>query len=357
MVTVAAGSINLGQLPFTLYAPDHSGQLVTFCREGFPITESHLEVLSRRDRNFYITTEDQDAYIEYAYKRIDKIIEDPTIRVADKAKIIHGAGKRTVRNLLDSPRSGRCVEESEQIVGSYIDLIVKSAEAASSLFDLSAHDSYSFSHAINVATFCLLVGERLFGDDRGRLEKLGLAGLMHDVGMTQVDSRIIFKPGALTDAEMAQVRRHPIYSEEIIKEHGLAEEVAFAGRSHHERADGSGYPDGLYGNDIPLFARITALADVYDAITSNRSYRKQRSHIDALTIIASEKELYDYDCLMALLEVVIRNERLIGEFCAKHGITFKGFMPSDEPPPPGEKTPEKKHKEEDIASAFDFDFL
>jgi len=331
MIDIAAGSIELGPLPFDLYAPDHSGRLVLFCREGYPITERHMDVLSRRDRNFYICSDDQGAYVEYAAKRIGSIISDPSIRVSDKASIVHSVGKRTVRNLLDSPRSGQRLDQSDNVVSNYVDLILSSPDAAGDLFALTSHDSYSFSHAINVCTFCLLIGECIFGNDRKKLHLLGLGGLLHDIGMTQIDTGIIFKTSSLSDYEFAQIKRHPIFSDDIISGHGLPREVASAGRSHHERLDGSGYPDGLKGDEIHPFARITAVADVYDAITTDRVYRKQRPHIDALSIIAEDKEKYDPKALSALLRVVLRNDLLIESFCAKHGIDAHEVTAGDAP--------------------------
>jgi len=141
----------------------------------------------------------------------------------------------------------------------------------------------------------------------------------------------------LASAFSATTGRHPIFSDDIISGHGLPREVASAGRSHHERLDGSGYPDGLKGNEIHPFARITAVADVYDAITTDRVYRKQRPHIEALSIIAEDKEKYDLKAFSALLRVVLRNDLLIESFCAKHGIDAHE-MPAGESLPGGGHT-------------------
>jgi HD-GYP domain-containing protein (c-di-GMP phosphodiesterase class II) len=318
MTTIAAGSIELGTIPFNLYAPDHKGRLVLFCKSGHPITEKHFEVLGCRDRGFYIGGDDYEAYLDYAHKRLDKIIKDPEIRISDKANITHGIAKRTVRKLLDNPSNAVSLQESNKVVDTFRDLILFSPEAASSLFNFSSLDPYAFSHSINTSIFCLLLGEKMIGQRKDLLSMLGIGGMLLDIGKMRIDQAIVFKPGKLTDKEVQQVRMHTIHSYDIAKEMGMPEPVLALCRSHHERLDGSGYPDGLRGDDIHPFARIAAVADVYDALTSDRIYRKQTSHLHALTTIAKEVQLYDLEVYGALLEIVLRNEQLIITFCDQH---------------------------------------
>ena len=313
MTPIAARSVELGPIPFNLYASEDK-RLVLFCRAGLTISP-HLKMsLERTDRVFYIGSDDVNAYMEYAYNRIENIVSNPNIRASDKAQIVHGVGRHTVRQLIAEPRSGQVVARSKRVVDSYLDLIFDSPQAASHLFALSAADAYTFSHSINVCTFCLLIGEKLLGKGRKELWQLGMGGLLHDIGKTQVDQKILFKPGRLTEAEMDEMRKHAIFSSEIIKGHGLPEAVRLIGRHHHERADGSGYPDGLEGGDIHTYVRIASVADVYDAITSDRVYHKQVPHVQALAEMMSESVGFDHRVFDALLGVVLRNEKVIERF-------------------------------------------
>ena len=318
MTTIAAGSIELGTIPFNLYAPDHKGRLILFCKAGYPITEKHIGVLKNRDRGFYIGGDDYEAYLDYAHKRLDNIISDPEIRISDKANITHGIAKRTVRNLLDNPASAVSLQESERVVDTFRDLILFSTEAASNLFSFSSLDPYTFSHSINTSIFCLLLGEKLVGAEDEVLSLLGMGGLLLDIGKSKIDPRILFKPAKLTDRELEQIRKHTIYGYEIVNEIGMPEPILAICRSHHERLDGSGYPDGLKGDEIHPFARIAAISDVYDALTSDRIYRKQSSHLHALTTIAKEIQAYDLEVFGALLDIVLRNDQLISTFCDQH---------------------------------------
>ena len=230
---------------------------------------------------------------------------------------MHGVGKRIVQQLLEEPRSGQVITKSGRFIESHIDLIIASPMAVSHLFAISSTDSYTFSHSVNVCTLCLLMGEKIFGRQREDLWNIGMGGLLHDIGKTQVDQKILFKSSPLTDEEMAEMREHPLRSYEIIKEHNLPEPILLTGRGHHERYDGSGYPDGLACDGIHVCARIAAVADVYDAITSDRVYKKMRPHLDALNEIADCIHEFDKEVFNILLDIVLHNDKLIQDFHRK----------------------------------------
>lgn len=316
MISIAANSIELGPIPFNLYAPER-GRLILFCRSGFPITERHQKLLKSSARVFYVGNDEMDSYLDYAFERLERIIGHPDIQVSDKSKIVHGVGKRTVKRLMEDPRSGEVITHSKKVVESYIELVLQSKEAAGHLLALSSTDSYTFSHSINVCTFCLLIGEKLFGQGREALWELGMSGLMHDIGKTMVDQDVLFKPARLNEEEMQEVRKHAEYSFQLIKEHKMPESVQASGLSHHERLDGSGYPQGLENDYIHDYAKITAVADIYDAITSNRVYRKGKPHLQALEEMTSMKGQIDAGAFEALLKIVLRNQGLIDKFVKK----------------------------------------
>jgi HD-GYP domain-containing protein (c-di-GMP phosphodiesterase class II) len=134
-------------------------------------------------------------------------------------------------------------------------------------------------HGVNVARLAVAIGAEL-GYSSSRLDQLHLAGLAHDVGKTQIKPEIFEKPGPLTRGEWSQVRLHPVLGEQILLAERLFD-VATWVRSHHEHFDGSGYPDGLSGLAIPEEARILAVADAYDAMTSDRPYSEAVSRAAA----------------------------------------------------------------------------
>jgi HD-GYP domain-containing protein (c-di-GMP phosphodiesterase class II) len=337
MTCIPANSIEIGQIPFNLYYPDR-GRMVLFCRSGFPVTPRHKELLKASPRIFYVGSDEMAAYFDYAYERLERIISNPEIRVSDKAKVLHGIGRKTVQKLMEEPRSGEALEHSDKVVTSYIDLVLSSREAARYLFALSASDAYTFSHSVNVCTFCLLIGEKMYGQDKAILWELGMSGLLHDVGKTMVDQEILFKPARLSEAEMQEVRKHVLYSHQLIKEHGLPESVQAAGLSHHERMDGTGYPEGLKGSDTHAYAKIAAVSDVYDAITSNRVYKKERPHLFALTEMSTIKDKFESTIFDALLQIVLRSEELIDKFWRSELVQMEEDSPEEEETEPARNT-------------------
>jgi HD-GYP domain-containing protein (c-di-GMP phosphodiesterase class II) len=129
--------------------------------------------------------------------------------------------------------------------------------------------------------------------------------LLHDIGKLGIPDQILLKPGRLTEREFATIKEHPLRGVEIASKIGALRGCVPGIRSHHERLDGSGYPDGLSGDAIPLFARIIAVADCYDAMTSERPYRGPLSGSQALQSIRSEAGVkLDAEAVSALLDVV-----------------------------------------------------
>ncbi len=137
---------------------------------------------------------------------------------------------------------------------------------------IDANDPYTAGHSKRVARYAKMIAVRMnFSPDE--IEEVYYAGLIHDVGKLGIDNKIINKNGRLTDEEFAEIKRHPILGYGILKDISVKGKFADGAKCHHERIDGRGYPDGLNGEEIPPLARIIAVADAYDAMTSKRSYR------------------------------------------------------------------------------------
>jgi hypothetical protein len=146
---------------------------------------------------------------------------------------------------------------------------------------IDARDPYTARHSEKVAAYAVQLAESLGLPPRA-CERIRLAGLLHDVGKVALERSILHKPGRLSDEEWEQVRAHPGMSAHIIGGVQRFAEFLDGARHHHERFDGAGYPDGLKGDQIPFDARILAVADAYDAMTSDRSYRAALSHEEAV---------------------------------------------------------------------------
>jgi response regulator RpfG family c-di-GMP phosphodiesterase len=164
---------------------------------------------------------------------------------------------------------------------------------------VEARDAYTGRHAERVAAYGLLIAEAA-GLSLSAEPQIEFGFLLHDAGKVAVPDAILFKPGPLTPAERAIVEQHPVTGWEIVRDIdflGAARDVI---RSHHERWDGTGYPDGLRGTDIPLSARVFAVADTIDALTTNRPYRRASSFAKArIMIVRDSGSHFDPDVIDA----------------------------------------------------------
>lgn len=168
----------------------------------------------------------------------------------------------------------------------YIDRQAESV-AFSLARSLDARDPSTSGHSERVKEYAVHLGEML-ALSADQLAALRLASIVHDIGKIGVPDSILFKTSALTAAEMEVVRQHPVLGESICAPLKAFRDALPIIRHHHERTDGSGYPDGLEGDNIPLLARITQIVDIYDALTSDRPYRQAMSPKLALAVLSDE---------------------------------------------------------------------
>lgn len=314
MMSIAAASIDTGPIPFTLYARDNESQMILFCRAGMTITPSHQQILQRTNRVFFISGADMESYLDYTFERLEKIVHARDIRTHDKAIVLRDVGSKVINHLLEDPRSESAVRHSEHFVRSTVDFLLQNPTAASLITGTVADDPSLMAHAISTSVFSILIGARLLGEDRAPLNRLGLGALLLDIGMTRLETIDHLRPEVLTPEARAQVFKHVDYGAELAAQHNLDADIVDIVRHHHERLDGSGYPDGLAGDLISLPVRIATVADVYDALTSPRLHRAAFSHVRALRLMASEVGKYDPLVFDALLRLVLKNDTLVSTF-------------------------------------------
>ena len=146
-------------------------------------------------------------------------------------------------------------------------------------------DSYTYTHSINVALLSVLIGKWMkFGQNM--LDSLMIAGLLHDIGKMKIDPKILNKPDKLTDEEFEEIKKHPVYSYQLLQDNKeITLDTKIGILMHHERMDGSGYPYGVFNENINDVAKILAVADVYDAMISERPYQKKRSPFEVMQLM------------------------------------------------------------------------
>ncbi|MBX9893928.1 MAG: HD-GYP domain-containing protein [Nitrosomonas sp.] len=210
----------------------------------------------------------------------------------DAAKKIHSKAKEAVTSMFSDVRMGKALEiaEATELVDEINQSMERNPNALLSLARLKTANEYTYLHSVAVCMLMVALGRQL-GLKGEELRQAGVAGLLHDVGKMAVPNEVLEKPGKLTDEEFSIMRSHPRRGWEILKScyqvHESALDVCL---HHHERIDGQGYPEKLTGDQLTLFARMGAVCDVYDAISSERCYKKAWSPSESIHKMASWKD-------------------------------------------------------------------
>ncbi|MEC7816269.1 MAG: HD-GYP domain-containing protein [Pseudomonadota bacterium] len=225
-----------------------------------------------------------------------------------RAERFYASAKSIAQSIMSGIRVGRALDvtSARQVVNQCVDSILNNSDAMMLLTKLKHQDEYTVEHCLNVAILAAAFGKHL-GLLEGEIRTLGLCGMLHDVGKARVPAEILQKPGALTPDEFALMRRHAEYGRDILmgqqsRSLSAAVDVAY---NHHERLDGNGYPRALKASQIPYFAKVIAIVDTYDAITSNRVYDSCRSSMAALEILYRHRGTqFDPDLVQQFIQLI-----------------------------------------------------
>ena len=166
-------------------------------------------------------------------------------------------------------------KELENCVGSVISEILKTPDVQVSLNDIASTDEYTYTHSVSTMVYSLMIARKLNYSEQ-KMTLLGMGTLLHDIGKMLIDRDVMFKEGQLTQKEYEYVKMHSLYGYQAMRRiTTVPEQVRQIAYMHHERLDGSGYPQGLKGEELNEYVRIVSIADVYDALTTDRCYRKK----------------------------------------------------------------------------------
>ncbi len=224
-----------------------------------------------------------------------------------RAHVLHSEANRIVRGLIQDVRLGKQVEleQVEPVVESMIDSVFRNQDALLPLARLKDHDNYTFQHSVSVCAL-LVSFARGLKMERALIKQIAIGGLLHDVGKARVPDEILNKPAKLTEAEFAKMKSHVVQSILILQNTpGISQIALDVAAQHHERFDGTGYPNKLKGEQISLYGRMGAIVDVYDAITSDRVYHKGMTPTAALgRLLEWSKYHFDPDLVRAYIKCV-----------------------------------------------------
>jgi putative nucleotidyltransferase with HDIG domain len=290
--------ISVKQLTVGMYLKEFCGSWMEhpFLRNSFVITDP-------KDIERVLSSSIQEVWIDSA-QGLDIKPDEPTISVAEteaqveadliaaaqetrnitpvstqaemaRAAKICAQAKKAVASMFQEARMGKAVEaaNARKLVEEISDSVTRNSDALISLARLKTVDDYTYMHSVAVCALMIALGRQLKLDEE-LIRKVGVAGLMHDLGKASIPLEILNKPGKLTDEEFTIIKSHPEKGIKLLREsHGVDEIVFDVVLHHHEKTNGTGYPKGLKDSEISLYAKMGAVCDVYDAITSNRPYK------------------------------------------------------------------------------------
>jgi HD-GYP domain-containing protein (c-di-GMP phosphodiesterase class II) len=249
--------------------------------EGVSLTANYIERL--RDlgiMSLYITD-----------RLIGKVEVDDLVRVQTRNE-----ANRMVKESMGNIRDGRSVsgEKVYKVISEVLDEILSKRSISFNLVDIRAMNDYLFGHSLTVCILSLMTGVAA-GFNFARLRELGIGAVLHDVGKVLIPDSILNKAEALTPDEFAEIQKHSQIGYDVLKKcNDISSVSAYIAWQHHEKFDGTGYPRGVKGKEIYEFARVVAIADVYDALSTDRIYRKRWLPHEALEYIRDkDKEAFD----------------------------------------------------------------
>ncbi len=236
-------------------------------------------------------------------------IHDRTLAPEKKSQIVYTHTRQMMERLLESPTAEN-IGVSKEIISDVTDLVLAEEDTARGLLRITDHDFYTYTHSVNVGILGLLLSKALLSHSDGHdMHELGAGFFLHDLGKIKVDTAIINKPARLDDIEMRRMRVHPYQGYKILKAADqLSEESRIIIMEHHELFDGNGYPRQLLADQIHLYGRICCIADVFDALTAERSYKKALKPFDALKLMRDKMpKHFDKELFTSFVKLLTRS--------------------------------------------------
>jgi len=269
--------------------------LILYRASDLPFTEkTRATLLENNVDRLFVPVDSQERYQHYIESNINQILHDKTIPEPTKAGIVYDSTKLLVKDVLGNPTLSENIRRSQTLVESSVSYIINGQEAFHNLLRVMSFDYYTYTHSVNVCTFSIAFARYLGFNDEESLNQLGTGALLHDVGKTKISDRILNKRSRLTTLEMELVKRHPRWGFELMRETNMISEESYHPIiQHHERIDGSGYPDRLTGDSIHIFSKIVGIADTFDALTTQRVYQPAVETFSALKIMFQEAGCFD----------------------------------------------------------------
>ena len=258
-----------------------------FLQSDTVIDEKQKQKLNQIE-NIYVSESDKNKYEDFIEDRLASVVKDNSLSLDEKTEIIYTTSTELTNSLYENPDALENAQRSKNIVEPILHSVIYNNDTISSYIKIIEYDYYTHTHSLNVSIYAMCLGAELKFNEK-ELTALGRSALLHDLGKSKIDHDIVNKHGRLTDVEYHQMKHHPLLGYKIAINMGIDNQNILDGiKHHHEKLDGMGYPDKLKGDEITTFARIIAVCDVFDALTTRRSYKQAMSSFHALELMKTQ---------------------------------------------------------------------
>jgi putative nucleotidyltransferase with HDIG domain len=263
------------------------------------------KLLENRVERLYIKSDSKQKYQRYLESNLGKILADPDVRDGKKATVLYETSTNLVKEVLANPTYGDNIRRSKDLVTNTLGYILKGRDAFLNLLKITSFDYYTYTHSVNVCTFSIALAQQMGFKDEEFLHELGVGALLHDIGKSRVSERILKKRTPLNTIEFEIMKKHPKWGVDILTETDeIAANSYYPVLQHHERGNRSGYPGELSLDEMHVYSQIAAIADSFDAMTTERVYQKAMESFPALRIMCSMKEAFEKKLLSAFVELM-----------------------------------------------------
>jgi len=230
----------------------------------------------------YLQIADRLQLRRYIEENIEALLADSSVPVEARSEMMYESAQGLVKEAMEDPRSGKMVERSGAMVPHMVNFIYREQRSFRCLLKVCSYDYYTYTHSVNVFTFCVALAQHL-GYPEVEVKRFGQGALLHDVGKSNLPLDVINSPGQLSDEQWQLMRMHPVHGHDILVEQGMKDPIVLdVTRHHHEKLNGKGYPDRISADEISPWARMCTIVDIFDALTTRRSYKEARLSFDSL---------------------------------------------------------------------------
>lgn len=292
---------------FDLYA-NVGSHVILYSGNGYKWMREELSGLLNNGYSHLLIKPEDEAKARI-YEKMAKLPEiSKTLRPEDRLQSIQDIGATFTRYLFEGNITESAVNKAKELAGSIVDCIQEDSGCVRSITGLANHDMYTYLHSIRVASYATAIACQMGETNSEALKTIALGGIFHDVGKSSVPMSVINKNGPLLEAEWLLMKSHPLEGFNKIQDtclHQVSREIVV---HHHERLNGSGYPHGLNKDSLLPEVQIATLADVFDALTSSRSYQNKRNRFEALDFIKNRLLRTDIsvDAFKGLVECLVK---------------------------------------------------